>query len=175
MSHSNSCMRWHWHLKGLTHERGWSKSVANLSVFPVKRDLSNGTLPAKPFSQDSPFKVERYQARHGYEYEDDGRKKSMFGLAIHVQGPVSRQPSPFNPITKPTSSKSAFVQALCAPYMESEPELMLLQPLALSTVEKATQVELIFGKTTDIVPLIKLSRGTDRNKGRTNHVSRWSK
>jgi hypothetical protein len=126
MTHSKSCMRWHRHLKGLTHKRGWSKSVANLSVFPFNRDLSNDTLPAKPFSLDGPFKVERYQARHGNEYEDDGRKKSMFGLAVHVQGPVPRQPPPFNPITKSTSSKSAFVQALCAPYMDSEPELMLL-------------------------------------------------
>jgi hypothetical protein len=41
--HSKSCMRWRWHLKGLSRERGWSKPVANLVSSPFKRDLSNDT------------------------------------------------------------------------------------------------------------------------------------
>jgi hypothetical protein len=41
--HFKSCMRWRWHLKGLSHERGWSKPDANLGASPFKRDLSNHT------------------------------------------------------------------------------------------------------------------------------------
>ncbi len=36
-------MRWCGNLKGLSYERGWSKSADNLDTSPFKRDLSNDT------------------------------------------------------------------------------------------------------------------------------------
>ncbi len=33
--------RWRGNLKGLSHERGWVKSVENLGTSPFKRDLLN--------------------------------------------------------------------------------------------------------------------------------------
>jgi hypothetical protein len=36
-------MRWGEHLKGLSHESGWLKSVATLGASPFKIDLSNDT------------------------------------------------------------------------------------------------------------------------------------
>jgi hypothetical protein len=49
--------RRHGNFKGLSHERGWVKSVENLSDSPFKRDLSIDTTSAKSISLDSPFQL----------------------------------------------------------------------------------------------------------------------
>jgi hypothetical protein len=53
---SEAHTRWRGNLKGLSIERGWTKSAENLGASPLKRDYSLIPLSAKSISLDSPFK-----------------------------------------------------------------------------------------------------------------------
>jgi hypothetical protein len=44
-------------LKGLSHERGWSKPVANSGTSPFKKHLLNDTTSAQSVSLDSLFNI----------------------------------------------------------------------------------------------------------------------
>jgi hypothetical protein len=47
MLFAKSCMRWHRHLKGVSHEREWAKSAENFGASPLKSDLSIDTTFSK--------------------------------------------------------------------------------------------------------------------------------